>query len=125
MNRLSVIFTSPNQVSVCEEALPGLAPDKLLVQTLFSAISPGTEMLVYRGQLPQGMDVDESIASLAGEFRYPLRYGYSAVGRVIVAAGSGQYCDPRWLQRSLPDRSGRSHPRRTKTLQTRRAASVV
>src|SRR5512144_27091 len=84
MNRVSVIFTAPHQVSVCEESLPELPPDKVLVETLYSAISPGTEMLVYRGQFPQGMDVDESIASLAGEFRYPLRYGYSAVGRVIA-----------------------------------------
>jgi 2-desacetyl-2-hydroxyethyl bacteriochlorophyllide A dehydrogenase len=93
MNRLSVVFNSPGLVSVCEEALPELAPDKLLVQTLYSAISPGTELLVYRGQFPQGMDVDESIASLAGEFHYPLRYGYSAVGRVIAA---GSQVEPGW-----------------------------
>ena len=93
MNRLSVVFTAPSQVSVSEEALPELAPDQVLVQTLVSAISPGTELLVYRGQFPEDLPVDESIPSLAGEFRYPLRYGYSAVGRVVAA---GSQVDPGW-----------------------------
>ena len=93
MNRLSVIFTSPGQVSVSEEALPEMAPDQVLVQTLYSAISPGTELLVYRGQFPQDLPVDESIPSLEGEFRYPLRYGYSAIGRVVAV---GSLVEPGW-----------------------------
>jgi 2-desacetyl-2-hydroxyethyl bacteriochlorophyllide A dehydrogenase len=91
MYRHSVVFTAPSQVSVCEEALPEPAPDQVLVQTLYSAISPGTELLVYRGQFPEDLPIDESIPSLAGEFRYPLRYGYSAVGRIIAA---GSQVDP-------------------------------
>ncbi len=93
MNRLSVVFTAPGKVSVCDEALPELAPDKVLVQTLYSAISPGTELLVYRGQFPDDLTVDAAIPSLAGEFRYPLRYGYSAVGRVIAM---GSQVKPEW-----------------------------
>jgi threonine dehydrogenase-like Zn-dependent dehydrogenase len=60
----------------------------VLVQTLISAISPGTEMLVYRGQAPGDLAVDETIAALAGRFDFPLKYGYSAIGRV-VALGEG------------------------------------
>jgi 2-desacetyl-2-hydroxyethyl bacteriochlorophyllide A dehydrogenase len=93
MNRFSVVFTSPSRVSVSEEALPELAPDQVLVQTLYSAISPGTELLVYRGQFPQDLPVDESIPSLMGEFRYPLHYGYSAVGQVVAA---GSQVEPGW-----------------------------
>lgn len=93
MKRLSVIFTAPRLVSVCEEALPDLPLDQVLVQTLYSAISPGTELLVYRGQFPEDLPIDESIPSLGGEFRYPLRYGYSAVGRVIAA---GSQVEPGW-----------------------------
>jgi 2-desacetyl-2-hydroxyethyl bacteriochlorophyllide A dehydrogenase len=84
MNRLSVVFTAPGQASVWEEPLPEPSAGQVLVQTLFTAISPGTEMLVYRGQFPEGLPVDEAIPSLDGEFRYPLRYGYSAVGRVVA-----------------------------------------
>jgi threonine dehydrogenase-like Zn-dependent dehydrogenase len=59
-----------------------------LVQTLYSAISPGTELLVYRGQAPRDLAKDEAIAALAGSFDFPLKYGYAAVGRV-VALGPG------------------------------------
>jgi 2-desacetyl-2-hydroxyethyl bacteriochlorophyllide A dehydrogenase len=57
----------------------------VLVQTLRSAISPGTEMLVYRGQFPAGLVTDETISALSGRFAYPLKYGYACVGRVIEA----------------------------------------
>ncbi|MEJ2749815.1 MAG: zinc-binding alcohol dehydrogenase, partial [Anaerolineae bacterium] len=60
------------------------------------AISPGTEMLLYRGQMPPDTAVDETIAALGGTFRYPLQYGYAAVGRVI-AVGQGVPAD--WQDR--------------------------
>jgi len=93
MKCLSVEFTAPGQVSISEDELPDPAPTQALVQSLFSAISPGTELLIYRGQFPEGLPVDETLASLAGEFHYPLRYGYSAVGRVIAA---GAQVEPEW-----------------------------
>lgn len=93
LDSLALFFTAPGQVAVREERLPPPAAGQVLVQTLHSAISPGTEMLVYRGQFPTGLALDESIAALAGAFRYPLQYGYSAVGRVIAA---GAQVDPRW-----------------------------
>ncbi len=65
----------------------------VLVQAGLSAISPGTEMLVYRGEFPSGMKVDASIEALTGEFAYPLKYGYSMVGRV-AAIGPG--VDAEW-----------------------------
>jgi 2-desacetyl-2-hydroxyethyl bacteriochlorophyllide A dehydrogenase len=66
------------------------------VQTILSAISPGTEMLVYKGQVPVDMAVDETIPALEGVFNYPLRYGYSAVGRVVEVGAS---VDPNWIGR--------------------------
>jgi 2-desacetyl-2-hydroxyethyl bacteriochlorophyllide A dehydrogenase len=76
------------QVAVQEEDIPPLLPGQALVQTLLSAISSGTEMLIYRGQFPQDLDIDENIAALTGKFHYPLKYGYSTVGQVIDI-GSG------------------------------------
>lgn len=64
--------------------MPPIAPHHVLVQTIVSAISAGTELLFYRGQVPAGMLVDASIVSLASELRYPLQYGYACVGRVIA-----------------------------------------
>ncbi len=85
---ISVIFEKPGVVQAREETLPAPAAGQVLVQTLLSAISPGTEMLIYRGEFPPGLAVDASIASLAGGFHYPQRYGYALVGR-IVESGAG------------------------------------
>jgi 2-desacetyl-2-hydroxyethyl bacteriochlorophyllide A dehydrogenase len=81
--RKSLYFTAPGQVELREESLPALTRDQVLVQSLCSAISPGTEMLVYRGQFPRGLPLDENIPALTGQFEYPFCYGYACVGRII------------------------------------------
>jgi 2-desacetyl-2-hydroxyethyl bacteriochlorophyllide A dehydrogenase len=80
-------FTAPYEVTVRQESIAPPAPGQLLVQTLVSAISPGTELLIYRGQAPTDIPADETIAALSGGLTFPLKYGYAAVGRVI-AVGS-------------------------------------
>ena len=93
--RQTVFFTAPGRVEVRQESLPAPAAGQLLVETVVSAISSGTEMLIYRGQFPK-MPVDATIAALACEFEYPLAYGYAAVGRVTeIGAGVA----PEWLGR--------------------------
>jgi len=96
MKRFSLYFTSPLEVTIREEPLPEPAPDQVLVQTAVSAISPGTEMLIFRGEAPAGMAADETIGALAGELTYPLKYGYAAVGRVIA---TGAAVDLAWQER--------------------------
>jgi 2-desacetyl-2-hydroxyethyl bacteriochlorophyllide A dehydrogenase len=98
MNRLSLEFSSPYQVTVIDEPIPEPAPQQVLVQTICSAISPGTEMLVYRGRWPQNLPLDDTISSLAREFSYPVKYGYSAVGRIVEI---GSDVDPQWLNREI------------------------
>ncbi len=75
-------FSAPREVAVVEEAVAAPAAGQLLVETVVSAISPGTEMLVYRDEIPRTMTLDASIAGLTQRPRFPLRYGYAAVGRV-------------------------------------------
>jgi 2-desacetyl-2-hydroxyethyl bacteriochlorophyllide A dehydrogenase len=96
VKRLSLYFTAPYQVSVRHEPLPQLGRDQVVVQTLVSAISPGTELLIYRGQAPTDIPLDETIPDLAGDFGFPLKYGYAAVGRVIA---SGADVPPKWNDR--------------------------
>jgi 2-desacetyl-2-hydroxyethyl bacteriochlorophyllide A dehydrogenase len=96
MNRQSLFFTAPGRVEVRDESLSPPAAGEVVVQTTASAISPGTEMLVYRGQAPTEMAVDETIGALAGTFTFPLKYGYAAVGRI---AGLGPDVDPGWRGR--------------------------
>ncbi len=98
MKRLSVLFTAPRSIDVVEDTTPNIRPDQALVQSIVSAISAGTEMLFYRGQVPPEMEVDTSIAALAGQTRYPLKYGYAVVGEVIAV---GANVDPVWQGRRV------------------------
>ena len=83
MRQVSLLFTAPYKVAVEEYSIRPPITGEALVQTLASGISSGTELLLYRGQMPADLSVDESIPSLNGSFQYPLKYGYAAVGRVI------------------------------------------
>jgi 2-desacetyl-2-hydroxyethyl bacteriochlorophyllide A dehydrogenase len=75
----TLFFTAPKQVEIRETSLPDLQADEVLVETICSAISAGTEMLVYRGQFPQLTDAHDAVSS---ELTYPLAYGYACVGRI-------------------------------------------
>ncbi len=98
MKRTAVVFDKPFAVSVAAEAVPEGQPGQVLVETRMSAISPGTELLIYRGRVPAGWPVDSTISALPGAFGYPLRYGYAAVGRVIAA---GPAADPDLIGRRV------------------------
>jgi 2-desacetyl-2-hydroxyethyl bacteriochlorophyllide A dehydrogenase len=87
MKRASVIFERPYSVVLQSETLSEPAANEVLVKTKFSAISPGSEMLVYRGEFPAQLPVDAEIKALSEPFRYPLKYGYISAGEV-VAVGS-------------------------------------
>jgi 2-desacetyl-2-hydroxyethyl bacteriochlorophyllide A dehydrogenase len=98
MNRTALFFESPLSVRPVVEALADNRPGELLVQTTLSAISSGTEVLVFKGEIPAGEAVDASIAALSGDFAYPLKYGYALVGRVITTGGD---VDPAWIGREV------------------------
>lgn len=70
-----------------EETLPAPGPDDVLVETICSAISAGTEMLVYQGRFPRDVETDSVISGLRGDFEYPMAYGYASVG-VVRETGS-------------------------------------
>ena len=91
-------FTGPESVAVDEAPIPQPGPAEVRVRTELSGISPGTELLVYRGEVSSEFDTDETIDALEGTFSYPLRYGYAAVGRV-TAVGDG--VDDDWLDRRV------------------------
>lgn len=59
------------------------------VQALVSGISHGTELLVYRGQVPSGLPLD--LPTLAGSYDFPIKFGYASVGRVMET-GKGVTC---------------------------------
>jgi 2-desacetyl-2-hydroxyethyl bacteriochlorophyllide A dehydrogenase len=83
MRRQFLLFTGPQTLEIGLEELPALPADQVLIQAQFSAISPGTELLIYQGQAPTSLEADSSLSTLAGDLNYPLRYGYSLVGKVV------------------------------------------
>lgn len=93
MKRLSLYFFDEREIRVIEEDLPPISNQQVLVHSQISAISPGTELLLYRNLFPEQISLDESISALSGEFKYPLKYGYSVVGRVKAI---GKEVDPSW-----------------------------
>jgi 2-desacetyl-2-hydroxyethyl bacteriochlorophyllide A dehydrogenase len=78
---VSVWFTEARRVELRHEELPPVGPDDVRVAATVSAISHGTEMLVFRGQVPDGLDLD--LPTLRGSFAFPIKYGYASVGRVV------------------------------------------
>ncbi len=86
VKRRAVLFTAPGAVEVCTEEMAPPQGEELLVETVVSAISAGTEMLFYRGEVPAGMSVDSSLEGLTDAVTYPLKYGYACVGRICETA---------------------------------------
>lgn len=99
MKRQALIFAAPETVELREEEISEPGEGQALVRVSMSAISPGTEMLVYRGLVPQDMAVDASISALgSGGFQFPLKYGYACVGEVEALDPS---VDPDWLGKQV------------------------
>jgi 2-desacetyl-2-hydroxyethyl bacteriochlorophyllide A dehydrogenase len=82
----SVWFPAPRQVELRNEALPALGATDVRVEATVSALSHGTEMLVFRGEVPDGLELD--LPTLRGSFGFPIKYGYASVGRVAEAGPS-------------------------------------
>jgi threonine dehydrogenase-like Zn-dependent dehydrogenase len=65
--------------------VPDPGPGEVLVRTLFSGISRGTETLVFTGRVPPGQYPVMRAPFQDGQFPGPVKYGYLNVG--VVEAG--------------------------------------
>jgi alcohol dehydrogenase len=77
-------FQGPRRIELRTEDVSEPGKDEVLVETEVSAISAGTELLLYRGEVPSGTALDENLSSLAGSASFPFAYGYAAVGKVVA-----------------------------------------
>ncbi len=73
-------LTAPRTAAFRGAEAPPPGPGQVRVRALASAVSHGTEMLVYRGEVPHDLPLD--LPTLAGGFAFPIKYGYASVGRV-------------------------------------------
>ena len=65
--------------------LPPPGPDEVLVRTVRSAVSRGTESLVFTGRVPESQRAAMRAPFQEGGFPGPVKYGYLSVG--VVEAG--------------------------------------
>lgn len=93
-----VRFVGPRSVAVDSTPIPTPDDDEVLVEATVSAVSAGTELLVYRDRVPDDVPLDSTIDALAEPFSYPLSYGYAVVG---VVAETGSAVDPDWEGRRV------------------------
>ena len=76
----ALFHIAPRRVEIRELPTPRPSAGEIIVTTLFSGISGGTERLVYRGEVAEDLVLDDTIGALGGSFRYPFPYGYACVG---------------------------------------------
>jgi NADPH:quinone reductase-like Zn-dependent oxidoreductase len=87
---------APSLGEIRAQPLRSRAPGELLIRTLVSAISRGSESLVFRGEVPESEWRRMRCPFQEGEFPAPVKYGYSAVGIVeegpVEALGRRVFC---------------------------------
>lgn len=79
---LALWYSGPGKVELRQEALALPGADEVRVKTLYSAISRGTESLVFGGRVPASEFQRMRAPFMAGDFPFPVKYGYAAVGRI-------------------------------------------
>ena len=74
---------APGRTQLQIETLLPAAHDEVLVETAYTGISRGTERLVSQGLVPKAEWQNMRAPFQAGDFPFPVKYGYSAAGRVV------------------------------------------
>jgi threonine dehydrogenase-like Zn-dependent dehydrogenase len=75
-------YTGPGKVELREELLASPLPGEIVVRSLYSGISRGTERLVLSGTVGESEWVRMRCPLQGGDFPFPVKYGYCVAGRV-------------------------------------------
>ena len=86
----TVMFTGPKKIELQDVSSGPLKADEIRIKTIYSGISRGTEMTVYRGTSPlfnklYDSDIKLFLKSDLASFTYPLEFGYENIGRIVEA----------------------------------------
>jgi NADPH:quinone reductase-like Zn-dependent oxidoreductase len=79
-------YSAPGQADIRQEALAPPGADEVRVRALFGAVSRGTEALVLAGRVPVSEFERMRAPFMAGNFPFPVKYGYATVGRIESGA---------------------------------------
>jgi NADPH:quinone reductase-like Zn-dependent oxidoreductase len=75
-------YVGPGRAEIREERLGALAEGQVRVRARYGAISRGTEALIAAGRLPESEYQRMRAPFMAGNFPFPVKYGYATVGEV-------------------------------------------
>jgi hypothetical protein len=81
-------YVRPGVAEIRAETLAPLTPGHVRVRALFGALSRGTEALISAGRVPPSEFERMRAPFMAGSFPFPVKYGYSTVGRVEAGAAA-------------------------------------
>jgi NADPH:quinone reductase-like Zn-dependent oxidoreductase len=79
-------YCGPGEVEIRQEDVAAPKGDEIRVRALYSAISRGTEALVFGGKVPRSEFERMRAPFMAGDFPFPVKYGYASVGRIESGA---------------------------------------
>ena len=79
---LALWYMAAGRTELRPQRLHGMQPGEVRVATMFSAISRGTESLVFDGRVPPSEFERMRAPFMEGSFPFPVKYGYATVGRV-------------------------------------------
>lgn len=75
-------IAAPGRGEIRAEILASPSGEDVVVRTLYSGISRGTEALVFQGRVPASEYQRMRAPFQAGQFPAPVKYGYASVGQV-------------------------------------------
>jgi hypothetical protein len=75
-------YVAPGKAEIRAETLPPPGPGEVRLAAMMSALSRGTERLIFSGRVPESEYERMRAPFMSGAFPFPVKYGYAMVGRV-------------------------------------------
>jgi threonine dehydrogenase-like Zn-dependent dehydrogenase len=75
--------TSPSHSEIRIKAVNSFKETDVMIKSEYSLISAGTERIVATGAVPRNIEEEMAVPGMEGSFHFPIKYGYSLVGKVI------------------------------------------
>ncbi|MEO0332924.1 MAG: zinc-binding alcohol dehydrogenase [Bacteroidota bacterium] len=84
MNEISALWhLSSKESKIQTQPLSPLQAGECRIEAIFSLVSSGTETLVATGRVPAELHKSMQVPYQEGDFSFPVKYGYSLVGKVV------------------------------------------
>ncbi len=75
-------YVAPGKAEIRSEPVAAPGNGAVRVRAVTSALSRGTERLVFSGKVPESEYERMRAPFMSGSFPFPVKYGYAMVGRV-------------------------------------------